>query len=180
MDEADPLHRYDDDVTPHHRTVSLALVVLAATLFAACSAAASSGTPIATRGPTAVPTVRPSIAGPESAGTTETDWGTIWDTLPRAFPTPPGSTPAEETATGPASANLVVEGSDAKGVATAVQLALGATGYKTNGLQGPLEDGSVVLDMTGSPKGCALQVTAKPTGGLTTVTILYGAACPLG
>jgi hypothetical protein len=34
--------------------------------------------------------------------------------------------------------------------------------------------------MTGSPDGCAVQVTASPTGGLTTVRILYGAGCPLG
>ena len=65
-------------------------------------------------------------------------------------------------------------------VAAYLQTELQKAGYTAVGSSEPLEDGSVVLDMTGSPKGCALQVTAKPTGGLTTVTILYGAACPLG
>ena len=130
--------------------------------------------------PTAAPTARPSVAGPAlSAGTTQTSWGTIWDTLPKGFPTPAGATPAAETATGPASADLAVEGSDAKGIATGVQQGLTAAGYKTTGLQGPLEDGSYVLEMTGSTAGCKVNVTAAPTGGLTTVTILYGAACPL-
>ena len=37
-----------------------------------------------------------------------------------------------------------------------------------------------MLEMTGKPDGCALQVNATPTGGLTTVRILYGADCPYG
>jgi hypothetical protein len=72
----------------------------------------------------------------------------------------------------------VVQGSDAKGIATGVQQALAVAGYKTRGLQGPLEDGSYVLEMTGPVTDCRVQVTAAPTGGLTTVAILYGAACP--
>ena len=81
-------------------------------------------------------------------------------------------------ATGPASADLVVDGVDAKGIATVLQTLLRQAGYTTVGLSGPLEDGSYVLDMTGSAAGCKVQVSATPTGGLTTVTILYGAACP--
>jgi hypothetical protein len=111
-------------------------------------------------------------------GQTDTEWGRIWDTLPSGFPTYPGSTPGEETATGPASANLVVDGIDSKGIATLLQTLLTQAGYTTNGLSGPLEDGGYVLDMTGSPPGCKIQVTASPTGSLTTITILYGAACP--
>jgi hypothetical protein len=59
-----------------------------------------------------------------------------------------------------------------------LQARLEAAGYTTVGLGGPLEDGTFTLDMTGSPAGCMLQIRAAPTGGLTTVTILYGAACP--
>ncbi len=162
--------------------VAFGLLFLAGVVLAACGTAASSDTPSANQNPspTARPSARSSFSGslPPAGGQTETDWGTIWDTLPKGFPTPPGSTPAEETATGPASANLVVDGSDAKGIATGVQQALGVAGYKTKGLQGPLEDGSYVLEMTGSPVDCRVQVTAAPTGGLTTVTIMYGAACP--
>lgn len=163
--------------------VAIALLLLGGLVLVACGSGASSAsrsaTPATRPSPTERPSAQPRQPGsvPPAGGQTETDWGTIWDTLPKGFPTPPGSTPAEETATGPASANLVVDGSDAKGIATAVQGALGVAGFKTKALQGPLEDGSYVLDMTGSPAGCKVQVTAAPTGGLTTVTILYGAAC---
>jgi hypothetical protein len=127
---------------------------------------------------TEVASATPGESFPPAVGQTDTDWGRIWDTLPQGFPAYPGSTPAEETATGPASADLVVEGVDAKAVATLLQMRLTQEGYQTVGLQGPLENGGYVLDMTGSAAGCKLRVTAAPTGGLTTVTILYGAACP--
>jgi hypothetical protein len=161
-------------VTLDRRAVAVALVSLFA--FAACGSSASSATPT----PAAAASVVPSVTGsiPPVSGQTDTEWGRIWDTLPSGFPTYPGSTPGEETASGPASANLVVDGLDAKGIATLLQTLLTQAGYTTAGLSGPLEDGSYVLDMTGPPAGCKLQVTAAPTGGLTTVTILYGAACP--
>ena len=163
-------------MTPHRFVGARGALILTLLVLAGCGTTASSPTPDATVRPSAQPSVGGS--SPPVEGQTETDWGTIWDTLPKGFPTPPGSTPAEETATGPASANLVVDGSDAKGIATGVQEALGAAGYKTKGLQGPLEDGSYVLDMTGSQADCQVQVIAAPTGGLTTITILYGAGCP--
>ena len=50
--------------------------------------------------------------------------------------------------------------------------------YGTEALTGPLEDGSYVLDSTGSAPGCRVQVSVAPLGGLTTVTVRYGAACP--
>ncbi len=65
-----------------------------------------------------------------------------------------------------------------KTVASSLQTQLGSAGYTTTALGGPLEDGTYTLDMTGPSTGCMLQVAATPTGGLTTVTILYGAACP--
>lgn len=111
---------------------------------------------------------------------TDTDWGRIWDSLPSGFPRIPGATPDEEAAGGPASAVLVVEGVDAKAVATSLQTSLQAAGYTSVGSLEPLEDGSVILDMTGPRKGCMLEVTATPTGGLTRITILYGAGCPQG
>jgi hypothetical protein len=120
----------------------------------------------------------PAGSGGPAAGQTDTEWGRIWDTLPSGFPTYPGSTPGEETATGPASADLVVDGIDAKGIVTLLQTLLQRAGYETVGLSGPLEDGSYVLEMTGSATGCKVRIGATPTGGLTTITILYGAACP--
>ena len=102
----------------------------------------------------------------DQAAQTDTDWGRIWDSLPGGFPRYPGATPSDEAATGPASAVLVVQGADARSVATFYQGALAPVGYTTDGLSGPLEDGGYVLDMTGPTRGCKLQVTVAPTGGL--------------
>ena len=115
-----------------------------------------------------------------SSAQTDTEWGRIWDSLPADFPTYPGATPAEETATGAASADLVVTGGDARTIATTMQSALIAAGYATAGLSGPLEDGSFTLDMTGPPAGCKVELRVTPTGGLTSLKILYGATCPHG
>ena len=142
-------------------------------------AAARSAAPVATAVPSvAAPAATPAGSVGSAVGQTDTDWGRIWDTLPSGFPSVPGATIAEETATGPATANLAVPGKDAKAIATGLQDALTEAGYTTVGLSGPLENGGYVLDMTGSPAGCQLEVAATPTGSLTAVTVLYGAACP--
>jgi len=161
---------------PSNRAALAVSLIAVVVLLAACGTSTSSAAPT----PTAARSPLPSLTGtvPPAGGQTDTEWGPIWDTLPGGFPSYPGSTPAEETATGPASANLVVEGVDAKAIATRFQGLLQGAGYSTVGLSGPLEDGSYVLDMTGSAAGCRLQISATPTGGLTTITILYGAACP--
>ena len=152
---------------------------------AACDQGVSTTAPGST-GSTAAPSAASTTNGPSvaasgggaQAGQTDTDWGRIWDTLPAGFPPVAGSTPSDEAAAGPASANLVVEGNAAKAIATSMQAALEGAGFRTAGLSGPLEDGGYVLDMTGPAAGCKIQVRVAPTGGLTTVTILYGAACP--
>jgi len=133
----------------------------------------------ATAPPSAAPSPGRSAANRSAAtGQTDTEWGRIWDALPAGFPTFPGSTPSEEAATGPASATLVAEGDVAKAVATTIEAKLKAAGYRTDALSGPLEDGTYTLEMTGAASGCRVMVTAQPTGGLTTVRVLYGAACP--
>ena len=109
-----------------------------------------SGASSATGAPSTAASALPSATGTSSAQT-DTEWGRIWDSLPADFPTYPGATPAEETATGPASADLVVTGGDARTIATTMQAALTAAGYATAGLSGPLEDGSFTLDVTGPP-----------------------------
>jgi len=127
---------------------------------------------------TAPPSAAPSPRRSAATGQTDTEWGGIWDTLPAGFPTFPGSTPSDEAATGPASATLVADGDVAKAVATTIEAKLKAAGYRTDALSGPLEDGTYTLEMTGAASGCRIMVTAQPTGGLTTVRVLYGAACP--
>ena len=121
------------------------------------------------------------MAGPSATVTTsqtDTAWGRIWDALPAGFPTFPGSTPSEEASSEPASATLVVDGDVAQAVATTTESKLKTAGYRTDALSGPLEDGTYTLEMRGAAAGCRIMVTAQPTGGLTTVTILYGSGCP--
>ena len=165
---------------------TLLRLLSAATLVVAIAACGSNG---ATATPRPVPSVTGSIpaasdtAAPSSGskpGQTDTAWGRIWDALPGGFPTIPGARPDENAAGGPASAVFVVQGVDPAAIATSLQAALKSAGYTSVGSLQPLEDGSVVLDMKGSPEGCAVQVSATPTGGVTTVRILYGAACPFG
>ena len=163
------------------------LALLTVLVLAACStsspssasASAGSGVSSATQQPSAAASALPSANGTSSAQT-DTEWGRIWDNLPADFPTYPGATPAEETATGAASADLVITGGDARTVATTMQSALTAAGYTTAGLSGPLEDGSFTLDMTGPPTGCKVELRVTPTGGLTSLKILYGAGCRNG
>jgi hypothetical protein len=156
-------------------------------VLAACGAGAASSVPSASSGTSSATAFPPSASAGGSApggslatqaGQTDTDWGRIWDTLPNGFPTINGATPGEETATGPASTNLVVDGVDAKGITTLLETRLKGAGFTTTALSGPLEDGGYVLEMDGTADGCQVQVSAAPTGSLTTLTILYGAACP--
>jgi hypothetical protein len=160
------------------RTRGLCIVFVFA--LAACGSSGAA-TPSVTAGTAvATPVVTPSSA-PSSrpkVSQSDTDWGRIWDGLPPGFPSIPGATPDENAAGGPASAVFVVQNADAKMITTSLQTALASAGYTTVGSMDPLEDGSIVLEMTGKPAGCAVQATATPTGGLTTVRILYGALCP--
>lgn len=160
--------------------VSLCLAAAVAFALAACGSTVPSATPRTSASP-AVP-ARPTLTGSAApvAGQTDTAWGRIWDTLPAGFPTISGSTPSEEASTGPASATLAVEGVDAQSIATSLRMQLEAAGYTTEGLNGPTEGGGFVLESTGTTAGCKVQATVAPLGGLTIVTILYGADCPNG
>jgi hypothetical protein len=157
----------------------LVAVVLA---IAACGSTASSD-PSSSAAQPGSPSAPPAAASPaqsgaSAAGQTDTEWGRIRDTLPSTFPQIPGAHPAEEAATGPASATLAIEGNVSRLVATALVGLLSKNGFPTAGLGTPLEDGSYTLEATGSAPGCKVQATVKPMGGETFVTILYGAACP--
>jgi hypothetical protein len=160
-----------------------AVFVLTAALalaFAACTSGPPSSSPSATA-PVAASSPRSASAAASGGSTTSqtaTEWGRIWDTLPAGFPAIEGSTPSEEAANGPASATMTVDGNAAQAITTSMQSQLETMGYRTAGLQGPLEDGSYVLESLGTAKGCIVQVTAKPLGGITTVTVMYGAVCP--
>jgi hypothetical protein len=114
----------------------------------------------------------------EPSGTptqTDTAWGRIWDAVPDSFPRPASSTPADSIA-GPVSAAFSV-GAGPEEATAAVKAGLDTAGYTTD-QSGPLEDGSFVLDSTGTSSGCKAQTTLTPLSGTTLMTVLYGAACP--
>ena len=74
--------------------------------------------------------------------------------------------------------DFVIAGDVARLVATALVTQMASAGFPTEGMGTPLEDGRYTLEGTGSTPGCKVQLTIKPMGGETFVTILYGAACP--
>ena len=111
------------------------------------------------------------------AGQTDTDWGRIWDGVPEAFPVYPGATPADDAAIEVVSATFALDGADVRTVAGWMQAELERAMYATEALNGPLEDGSFVLDSIGT-SDCRIQIMVAPLGGLTTVNVRYGAACP--
>jgi hypothetical protein len=147
----------------------------------ACSPGTGSTAPRGSSSP-AAPTESsgPNPGGPSAAanvGQTDTDWGRIWDALPKDFPVYPGAVPSDETQTGPVSGIFALNGVEAKVVSMWMESALEGASFATEGLNGPLEDGSYVLDSRGAD-GCLIQVSAAPLGSVTTVTVRYGAACP--
>ena len=163
----------------------LAILAVATLALAACGSSGSSARPVASPSASLVPAASPrpstgASTGPSgtlTAGQTATDWGRIWDTLPSGFPTYPGATPAQEASTGPASATFVVSGGVAKDVAASMSDQLMRDAYGVDAATVPLEDGSYIVEGRRGA-GCRVQVKATPTGGLTTITVLYGADCP--
>jgi hypothetical protein len=114
---------------------------------------------------------------PPQGGQTDTEWGRIWDSVPSAFPRFPGSTVADDADPRPASLRYAVLEGDPSEIATWLQAALETATYSTEGLSGPFEDGSMVLDSVGDG-GCRIESVVAPLGGMTFVTVLYGADCP--
>ena len=162
---------------------SLGLVIAASIAVGACSplndapGATPSGPAATALGSiTATPEPSDATAEPDASGMTQTDteWGRIWDAIPRSFPVYPGAAATTEIGA-PASAQFVVP-ADVATATTWTKSALDATGLRTT-VSGPLEDGSVTLDSVG-PNGCAAETTIARTGGVTLLTILYGAKCP--
>lgn len=148
-------------------------------LATACVPASTSSLPSESAGSS--PAGTPDSSGGASAdapavGQTDTSWGRIWDEVPQAFPLFPGGLPAGGTSES-VSAALTLEGVEPRDVATWMQAQLEGSTFTTEGLNGPLEDGSFVLDAVGSG-GCRVQVRAAPLGSLTSLIVRYGAECP--
>ena len=168
--------------TRTRRPLSIALLPVLAVILAACGQATVTPDPVPT---TPVPTTTPAspvessdaVDSPPPASQTETDWGTIWDGIPTGFPRFTGSTDADDASGVPASDRYAVPGGDAQTIATWLQTAMENATYSTEGLSGPFEDGSFVLDSVGDA-GCRIQTTVAPLGNLVLVSVLYGAECP--
>lgn len=154
---------------------------------AACGRDTQTGTSGPSSGPSGATSGAPSADGSGDAGAppasaaagtqTETGWGRIWDAVPPGFPTFPGSTVADPVSPDPVSATYAVEGGDAGEIMAWMQTALEAAGFGTESLSGPLESGSFVLESVGEGD-CQVETTVAPMGGLTVITIRYGAGCP--
>ena len=179
-----PSVRRERGSTPPGRPSTALTVVLVALAVLACDATptitplVSTAPSLPSGTPTAIPgsSTQGSPAVPSEPTQTNTQWGRIWDALPPAFPQPAGSTPAGPIGRGPSSGEVDVSAGPAI-VSSFYVTALGRLGYLVLGVQGPLEDGSRVIDARGDA-GCRLQMTVVPLGGVTHVTILFGASCP--
>jgi hypothetical protein len=118
----------------------------------------------------------PSLA-PSLPTQSETSIGRIWDALPPSFPLPAGAEPTEiREPEEPFSGVFEVSG-EPVAVARALQTALEEHGFATAAASGPFEDGSYVIDSTGSGD-CRIRSTIRPMGDLTILLVRYGAACP--
>ena len=141
------------------------------------SSAPASGAPAE---PTPVPT-SPFHPTPSPAPTlptkTKIAWGVIWDAVPRAFPTPPAAEPTDTGDPEAVSATLAVPAAAAP-TADWYRSALPRAGYSIESVNGPYENGGFVIDAVGAAPDCRVQVSVARSGTTTTVTILFGAACP--
>jgi hypothetical protein len=157
--------------------VTIALAVLAAGCTPTTSTQAPAGSagrspsPVIVPGGPASPVVGATIGPPT---TTETEFGTIFDSLPPSFPKLLGQEPAE-TGAGPTSGSFAANMSvnDARKI---VEVSLVAQGW-TVAVGSPLEDGTVVLEAKGAA-GCKTEVRFTPRSGTVMMSVLYGAACP--
>ncbi len=140
--------------------------------------AVGTSAPVASAGEQATASASSEAATPP-AGTTQTPWGRIRDAVPAGFPVYPGATVAD-TPPGGAVSGAWVSSATAAEVASWYRTALLAARWAKVDDGGALEDGSHVLDVQGDAPGCKAQVTAKPAGESTMISILYGAGCAAG
>ena len=120
-----------------------------------------------------------SAPGATPVGTTQTPWGRILDAVPAAFPVFPAATVADAPPDGPVSGAWVSKASVSE-VATWYRDALLAAGFPKVDVGSALEDGSRVVDVQGDLPACKAQVTVKPQGDSTLISVLFGAGCAGG
>jgi len=159
------------------RTRLAAIAVLLAIVAAIASCLPPSSTaPGSSRDPGTPPLAEPTPAtGP--ATVVQSPWGPIWDAVPPEFLVFAGAQPVEIDAPVSAALDHPAQAASPSDVAGAYVTDLGIAGWQTTS-DGPLEDGSMVVDAVRDGASCQAQVRATPLGGVVRITILYGAACP--
>lgn len=152
----------------------VAITALSALALAACE---RPSTPAATPGPPA--TAPPDEATPDTAGAVvvESPWGPIWDDVPPEFLLFAGAQPVEIAETVSVALDHPVQAASPSDITSGYVTDLDVGGWQTV-VNGPLEDGSLVVDAVRDGTECRAQVRATPLGGTVRITVLYGAACP--
>jgi hypothetical protein len=154
--------------------VAIALTIVLAVAVAACAAPIT--TPPVSTSPATPPPIEPTPPN-GNAAIIESPWGPIWDAIPDTFLVFPGAQPVEIEAPVSAVLDHPAQAASPTDVAGAYATALTAAGWRTV-VDGPIEDGSVVVDAVRDGTSCQAQVRATPLGGIVRVTILYGSECP--
>jgi hypothetical protein len=170
-----------------HRVFALVAPALAVAMLMAIAACGPgpTATPIGTDGASqplateqATDPASPAASTITVPGQADTAWGRIWEGLPPSFPSIPGALPAEPGPDPVSGAfDLPAAAGDPATVAGTFVDALGAAGW-TPTVDGPLEDGSFVVDAARGGTACVARVQATPLGGIVRLTVLYGADCP--
>ena len=190
-DCAAPSRDYDATMRSAARRPLLALAVALAV--AACSGSASASPVVSPAASPAEATTAPAAsesAGPSSGAsaspqasaasspvtTTQTTWGRITDAVPAEFPVFPDATVADQPPGGAVSGAWLTTAPVSE-VSTWYRDSLLAANWAKVDVGSPLEDGSRVLDIQGDLPECKAQVTVKPFGASTMISVLFGAGC---
>jgi hypothetical protein len=107
----------------------------------------------------------------------ESPWGPIWDAVPPEFLVFAGAQPVEIEEPVSAALDHPAQAASPADIANAYVTDLTIGGWRTV-VDGPIEDGSLVVDAVRDGTTCRAQVRATPLGGIVRITVLYGADCP--
>jgi hypothetical protein len=112
------------------------------------------------------------------ASVIESPWGPIWDAIPAEFLIFAGAQAVEIEEPVSAALDHPAQAASPADIANAYVTDLAIGGWRTVA-DGPIEDGSIVVDAVRDGTTCRAQVRATPLGGIVRITVLYGADCPL-
>lgn len=134
---------------------------------------APQGTPIS---PGTAPPIEPTpVTG--AATVIASPWGPIWDAVPPEFLVFAGAQPVEIDEPVSVALDHPAQAASPADIANAYVTDMGIGGWRTV-VNGPIEDGSILVDAVRDGTTCRAQVEATPLGGFVRITILYGADCP--